>query len=77
MKRRSFLQFFGLAPAAVIAPKVAEAALNAAEKVEPLEESVPLFSVNEYDYRIVDCVSVVSCNYAASIGQNTYVFKKD
>ena len=69
MKRRSFLQFFGLAPAAVIAPKVAEAALNAAEKVEPLEESVPLFSVNEYKpNELMDYCTILSCNY---------VFKKD
>ena len=69
MKRWSFLMFFGLAPAAVIAPKVAEAALNAAEKVEPLEESVPLFSVNEYkSNELMDDYTVLSCNY---------VFKKD
>jgi hypothetical protein len=47
MKRRSFLQFLGLAPAAAVAPKVAEAA----EKMLEPYQADPVFAevVPQYD----------------------------
>ena len=58
MKRRSFLKFFGLAPAAAVAPKVAEA----------VESAFPEEAVAEIDtyaistgYEEMDCFSAVPC----------------
>lgn len=61
MKRRSFLQFFGLAPAAVALPAVAKFAESAAklEPKVPKVEAVPIYEAMSGD---PDTYATISCS---------------
>lgn len=81
MKRRSFLQFLGLAPAAAAAPKVAEAVEKAFPKVEA--ESLPsnIGAVETYEWDSIDRGSAdyISCSTAVSgrLGRlHGYIYKE-
>lgn len=70
MKRRGFLQFLGLAPAAPFAPKIAEAA----KMIEAVEEPVPIMSSTPADSEAyTDVCCTISCDISYPIGDLQYV----
>lgn len=65
MKRRSFLQFLGLAPAAPLAVKASDAFEQAAKALDvgpapilPKEESVPIYETQRGQYNYADCATI-------------------
>jgi hypothetical protein len=59
VKRRSFLQFLGLAPAAAVAPKVAEA-------VEKIEEKMVVYGGDVFKPDACEWPSEVMCTCVAA-----------
>ena len=57
MKRRSFLQLLGLAPAAVVAPKIAEASEKFTDTAKKLDFGAPPVERSRYEFDDDDCIS--------------------
>jgi hypothetical protein len=71
MKRRSFLQFLGLSPAAALAPNAVEAA-KAIEELLPKVPEVPLYTSGEAEIGgLTDCS--ISCVCSIDSADSAYI----